>query len=474
MKKNSLNIIFFVVVFSATTIFASNPRDYEPGQMIVKQKGSSGFTLLSTNKVKEYARNKGANFVKRIIFPQKKYLLNSSEQGNCYLLSFSPDTDIYQKSEEIRNEDWVEYAEPNYYIYTHDFPNDPKYINQFYISQTELKKIFYIPENNEVIIGLIDSGIDSSHPDIVNSLFRNQAEILNNLDDDKNGYIDDVAGYDFSNYSNGLGSHIIEDKNGHGTHLAGVISAIINNNIGVAGLSSKAKLINLKFINGAGRGTQVDAAAAVRYAVDMGARIINCSWGYFKYTKILENAIKYAIDNNVIVLASVGNENSVIRTYPAFFDGVIGIGSISIAKTRSYFSNYGNVVDFTMYGENLYSLKPGMAYGEKSGTSQSTAVMSAIAARILSYNQNLNSKNVEDLFIRSAVDINQPGKDYYTGYGYISILKLFNELNIPVPGNPTPPTNIEEKEPDQNEKNILQMIIEVPIRIIAFILDIFI
>jgi serine protease len=464
-------LLIFFVLSSPLQIISIEKRDYEPGVLIVKLKKSNGFSTFSGSKIKNYSQGLGAKHIKRLVFPQKSFKA-ASQQSTFYLVKFTEQESIKTSAEKYQSEEWVEYAEPNYYVYANSFPNDAHYVDQSYLHQTKLKTALKLQEKEDVLVAVIDSGVDAYHIDIIDNIFRNKKEIINGIDDDNNGYIDDAAGYDFCNYSKGQGSNNPIDNYGHGTHIAGIIAAKTNNTIGIAGLNDSTKILNIKFLDSSGRGTQLDAAAAVRYAVDMGAKIINCSWGYRKYNQILKEAIQYATDNDVIVVAAVGNLSSTISEYPAAFDLVLGVASVDLSLNKSNFSSFGSNVDFSAYGRNIFSLLPQNRYGEKSGTSQAAAVVSSMASIILSQNPNLKPNEINNILINSSQDLGQPGKDGYTGYGIIDIPKLFSNMNIILPEEGT--VIKQTKGTPQNEsKNIFQIIIELPFAIIKGFLDIF-
>jgi subtilisin family serine protease len=354
-------------------------------------------------------------------------------QTSTWVLSIKDDASVDEFIEEAKLNSTVIYAEPVYPVEVFSTPNDPYYNDQYYLKVNELQKIVDLVPVNETIVAVLDTGVDVRHLDIETSIYINTNDPINGIDDDSNGIIDDYNGANFTGFSDGESVSSSLDEHGHGTHIAGIIAAQSNNSEGITGLNSKAKILNVRFLDQFGRGNQLDAAAAIIYAVDQGAQIINCSWGYFKSNTILKEAVEYAIENGVIVVAAIGNSNTNLEEYPASYDGVYSIGSVGSDNTRSYFSSFGDHLDFQFYGESLVSPVLNDAYGFKSGTSQSSAVMTGVISKFLSMDPTLSSSTIYNALLNSSSL--QSSKSYKNGYGTIDINTLipllgFNSLTI--------------------------------------------
>ena len=242
---------------------------------------------------------------------------------DTYVLSFSEDTDtdtlIKSISEDPELE--IEWIEPNVYLSICDFtPNDTYYNTeetwgQSYKDQWPLHSIQaqegwakFSSESDigkDVVVAVIDTGVDYNHPDMTGNMWYNPGETPdNNEDDDENGYIDDYRGWNFSgNNNNPMDDHL------HGTHVAGTIAAVTDNNTGIAGLSWHTKIMPLKGLSASGNGKLTDLADALYYAADNGADVINCSWGGFGYWHTIEDAVNYAHSKGCVVVAAAGNSN---------------------------------------------------------------------------------------------------------------------------------------------------------------------
>ncbi|MCC9602199.1 S8 family serine peptidase [Stieleria sp. JC731] len=255
-----------------------------------------------------------------------------------------------------------------------------------------------------VTVAVIDTGIDLDHPDLINSLFVNPGEIPGNgIDDDQNGYVDDVSGYDFVD----LDSYA-DDGNGHGTHVAGTIAAS-NNDVGATGVAPDAKVIPIRVLDDSGRGSDSSVAAGIRYAADIGAQIINLSLGGNASARIAA-AVEYATSLGSLVIAAAGNDSSSVPGYPAQYsaaiDSVLSVGAFdSNAELASFSNTVGNsgAIQIDAPGVGIYSTYIDGRYGTLSGTSMATPHVSAVAALTLSANPNLTSSQLRSLLVDGVI-----------------------------------------------------------------------
>ena len=243
-------------------------------------------------------------------------------------------------------------------------------------------------------------GIDINHPDL-------QGRILE-------------EGYDFLN-----NSFTMTDQNGHGTFIGGIISAIQDNYIGIAGIAGNAniKILPLKVANKKGEATHIDIIRAIDYAISEGVDIINLSLGSPVYNVAYNDAIQRAIANNIVVVSSIGNQGNLDNpiNYPAAYPGVISVGSIDITNTRAKFSNYNNYLDIVAPGVNIFSTKINGQYGYGHGTSFSSPMVAAAASLVKLANPSLNVEEVKEILVSSARDLGDKEYDIYYGYGALDI-----------------------------------------------------
>lgn len=259
--------------------------------------------------------------------------------------------------------------------------------------------------SQNVLVAIIDTGMDLTHPDLKNNLFVNTAELNGKpgIDDDGDGYVDDVYGWDFvNNRPNAV------DDNGHGTHCAGIIGAE-KNTIGSIGITPQIKILPLKFLSSNGSGDTKDAISAIDYAIKMGANVISMSWGGAGYSQLLDDAIQRARAKGIFVVAAAGNDssnNDVTPSYPAGIKGVIAVGSSDENDQLSSFSNYGkSSVMLIAPGSNIFSTYLSGTYKLLSGTSMATPQVAGALALSLSLRKDLTPNTILSVLCNSSEKI---------------------------------------------------------------------
>lgn len=267
--------------------------------------------------------------------------------------------------------------------------------------------------SREIVVAIVDTGIDVHHPDIKNNLWRNPGETgkdaqgrnkaTNGIDDDKNGYVDDVHGWNFV-HSNSE----ISDNHGHGTHIAGIVGAEGGNNYGVTGVAPKVSLMILKYFDpGSPSNNLVNTIKAFDYAVKMNAHIINYSGGGTEFSRKEFLSVKRAEQKGILFVAAAGNERSnsdFNKYYPADYDldNIISVTAINPNLRVLSSSNYGiRTVDIAAPGENIYSTMPNSRFGPMTGTSQATAFVSGVAALLMAHNRDFDAKAVRKYILRT-------------------------------------------------------------------------
>ena len=336
--------------------------------------------------------------------------LNRMQNG---LELWGVDSNLTEAYEIWANDPHILFIEPNYTFSVADtFPNDDRIGNLWGLHNTgqnggSIDADIDAPEawdlqtgSKEIVIGVIDSGIDYTHPDLAANIWTNPGEIPGNgIDDDENGYIDDVHGWDFVDDDADP-----MDGNGHGTHVAGTIAAAGNNEVGISGVSWDASLMALRFLNNSGNGSSYHAILALEYATMMGADITNNSWIGGSYSSAAQFAINQANDAGSLYVACAGNDrkdNDITPTYPASYLGnnVITVAATTKTDGLSSYSNYGaSTVDLGAPGSSILSTKPGGGYTTKSGTSMAAPHVSGVASLLLSKRADLSPAE-----IRSAI-----------------------------------------------------------------------
>ncbi|OVE80433.1 hypothetical protein BVY02_00175 [bacterium J17] len=335
----------------------------------------------------------------------------------------------------------VEFIEPNYIVSIDATPNDARYQELWGLhndAQTggttdtdiDASEAWDLSTgSSDVVVGVVDTGINYNHPDLAANIWRNPNEIPNNgIDDDLNGVIDDV--YGFNSLANNGDPN---DDHGHGSHCAGTIGAVGNNNIGVSGINWNVKIMGLKFLDANGSGSVQDAIDVLEYAVRMknsgvNLRVLNNSWGGTGFSQALNTAIEATRDAGILFAAAAGNEgndNDSNPTYPASYDldNIISVAAIDHDGNLASFSNYGaNSVHIAAPGVNILSTITNEDYASWSGTSMATPHVSGVAALILAREPTLSTSELKNR-IHSTVE--RPG----TLTGLVSTAGLLNAVN---------------------------------------------
>jgi subtilisin family serine protease len=321
-------------------------------------------------------------------------------------------------------------------------PNDPYYNNEWYLAKIKADSAWdKISAAPDIVIAVIDGRVDINHLDLKNNIWVNQKEIAgNSLDDDHNGFIDDINGWDFVRNSSTSPATFdpgwTEAGVDHGTMVAGIIAAQGNNGEGVTGVTWSAKIMPLRVLNDKGEGKVSDVVRAIDYAINNGADIINLSFVSFNYNEALQEAIARAHEAGVIIVAAAGNEQAggegydIDKTpiYPACYDGsfsenmVIGVAATDALDQKAKFSSYGHhCVDIAAPGISFFNTvtpggdpnNPSKLYdGYWSGTSMAAPLVSGAIALIEEANPELNQREVVSILFASADNIDRLNPDY--------------------------------------------------------------
>jgi len=316
--------------------------------------------------------------------------------------TISGNKSVLQAVKECSQSGNVEYAEPNYIYKASVIPNDPRFSQLYGMTKIGAPQAWDKQTGSKsVIVGVIDTGTDTDHDDLKANIWANPGETgggkeNNGVDDDGNGFVDDVHGWDFINNDNNP-----FDDNDHGSHTSGTIGAVGNNNEGVVGVNWNVSIMPLKFLAANGSGTTDDAVEAIIYGSNNGAKVLSNSWGGGGRSQALEDAIKFAKDHGVLFVAAAGNEssnNDSAPTYPANYEvaNVISVAASTESDNIAGFSNWGKkTVHLAAPGNNIVSTIARSRYASLSGTSMATPHVSGAAALVWAEYPSLTMNQVK-------------------------------------------------------------------------------
>lgn len=442
---------------------ASQDKEYSEDVILVKfkRKIANNPQQVMKGKMMRELKAKNKNKVKaERLFPQHA---EKAEAGQWYRITLPEKANIKALINRFKNDPDVVNAEPDYAVSLNAIPGDPMFPELWGLHNTgqnegKVDADIDAPEawdisqgSDQVVIAVIDSGVAYYHEDLADNMWVNTGEIPDNgTDDDGNGYIDDVHGYD------SIGRPDLPDIDflGHGTHVAGTIAAVGNNGIGISGVSWNSKIMNVRFLSGRGVGYTSDAIACIHYAILMGADIINASWGGIRYSQALYDAISAANDANILFVASSGNrinDNDQAPHYPSSYElpNIVSVSATNRDDKLAYFSNWGmESVHVTAPGRHILSTVPEgycrlcdfSGYRQLSGTSMSAPHISGAAALLLSLNPDATVSEIKEALIR-ATDPIAKMKYYSQSEGRFNLEKLLsNNLYFKISGLTTPIT----------------------------------
>ncbi len=399
-------------------------RDFDRRQAQLRSLGDLDQSLLTQKQRQLLRRQKRAAATGR-----------RPELGNIYRVRL--DLDAGESLDKVlaayRSRADVEYAELNPIISVCVTPNDPSYADQWALSKIHAAEAWDTCRgSSDVVIAVLDTGVDYDHPDLQGNLWTNEAERVGLpwVDDDDNGYVDDIRGYNFITYANDP-----RDDHGHGTAITGIIAAVGNNGTDIAGLCWTVRIMPVKVLGADGEGTAADAVPAIYYAVANGADIISGSWGGAEASNALGDAIAYAHAEGVVVVAAAGNSGSGDPYYPAAYPEVISVAATDAADQRWYLSNYGDWVDVAAPGHSVLSLRAALpgevtrtrGLARLSGTSLAAPHVSGACALLLAADPFLRCDELHRILTATGDPI-QPGICASNGR-----LNVYTALRVVIP-----------------------------------------
>lgn len=487
--------ILLLIILNYSNTQSENYNDYVQDELIVKFNTFNNHNnhLINTIDQSEF------DILNKKFDATSISLTGNKRLENTYLIKYSENQDLDILVDSYMQTGLFEFVEPNYIGKGGGeqgnlelIPNDQYFSRQYGLyndgsfslspsiadADTDMELAWDIERGDStIIVAVLDAGIRFGHPEFQNRLWQNNSEIINGIDDDGNGFIDDIFGWDFINKDNDP-----TDDHGHGTNVAGIIGANANNKIGYAGVDWFCKLMIGKILDNNNRGSLNGFAEGVYYAVDNGADVINMSVGGSFNSQLFQEAIQYAYDNGVVVVACMMNENNSVIYYPAGYETTIAVGSTNPndERTSPFFwrstsgSNFGQHIDVVAPGNYIYGLSNNSDTNYNTywgGTSQATPLVAGLCALLLAQNPDRTPDDIKTIIRNSSVDQvgksfeDTPGFDIYHGYGRVnayqaltysvsSIEDKYEESNVIL--FPNPVTNIVNIE---TEKSISRLIV---------------
>lgn len=391
-------ISFFIVLLLSYTISCQRSVVKETGLLtnrvplqIDRAKKVKSVLVKFRPKVKSAAR-------RQILEEQTDKPVERVRKLAVYEIDIKPGKSVQQTVKALESENEVEYAEANHRrsALVLATPNDPLFGLQYGLSKIMAPAAWDVEkgQTNTIKAAVVDTGVDLIHPDLSSKI---------------------VNGWDFVNNDN-----VAQDDHGHGTHVAGIISATTDNSVGVAGTSWGAQIMPVKVLDSDGSGTDADVSNGITWAVDNGAKVINLSLGGYEFSQTMQNATDYAYNRGVMVFAAAGNDGDSTVIYPAGNSNVVGVAATNSADRRASFSNFNSFVDVSAPGVNIASTYLGSQYAYLSGTSMATPYASGLAALLFSQNTSISTSQLFNTITLSSTDLGSSGWDAFFGYGRIN------------------------------------------------------
>jgi len=388
------------------------------------------------------------------IFEEAYNKMTPSRRGiyRNYRITLPDSISVEEAVSILRQNPNIEYAYPNYIREAYTIPNDPLFDQQWALSKISAPDAWDITEGNpDVVIAIIDTGVDYNHEDLASNIWTNPDEVPGNgIDDDGNDYIDDYMGYDFVSVSTsavapgedpGPRDNDPMDVHGHGTHCSGIAAAITNNGLGIAGVAPNCRIMAVRAgykMAGDGRGRLIDAdiEQAILYAIDNGAKVISMSFGANE-PGAYKDEIRTAYSEGIVLIAAAGNNSSSDFDYPAGMDEVIAVAATDQNDERSVWSsglasNYGHWVDVAAPGTSILSALPGDQYASWDGTSMACPHVAGLAALLVSKNPEYSNEQIRWLIRNNVRTLPELEPEFFPGFGII-------DAHTSVASSATPP-----------------------------------
>ncbi|MFQ6092861.1 MAG: S8 family serine peptidase [bacterium] len=405
----------------------------EPGQIVLKFKPhvlAKGTESLKTTGVASFDKKMDRFSVKEVrkLFKHKPIPEGSAlpDLSRIFYLTFPTHFDPVRVAREFAKDPSVEYAEPVWVDVVDETPNDPMFNQQTYLTKVKAVQAWDVQHGDStVVIAINDNGTDWEHPDLYENIWTNEVEAngVPDVDDDGNGYVDDIHGYDLAEDDNNP-TNAPQDPEGfwmHGTHTGGIAAAVTNNGIGVAGISWNCEIMPVKASYDSLPRLIHFGYQGIIYAAENGADIISNSWGGFgSFSQTNQDVVDYAYGLGSIVVASAGNSDTDAFHYPSAYANVLGVGWVNNSDIRV--ATYGISVDVCAPGSNIWNTYPDGSYGHAGGSSMSGPLVAGLCGLVKSQHPDWSNDQIVRQTVLTAdnIDAQNPGFEGLLGSGRIN------------------------------------------------------
>jgi subtilisin family serine protease len=422
MKK----FTFFAVILSIAFLFADKSHagdipwesDWRPGIVVLRvtpeyyvNTGDQAVERLGVEHIDRFMDDIQAVSIERAYPYCLPPVKDGADLAQIYNIYFPESFSVKEIAMDLAKLPGIEWAEPWWIQREFPYPNDTNRDDQYGLDLCDADEAYEISTGNkETPVAIVDSGVDMNHPDLAANIWVNPGEDLNgngvidndeinNRDDDENGKRDDFYGWDFMDG----GDNDPDDTHGHGTHCAGIASAVTDNNRGVASVGHSCGIMSVRTGDG---GLIYYGYQGIEYAARTGAKVISCSWGGYQSGNAEMNVINYAVEHDAMVICAAGNENTSAISYPAGYENAIAVAATDQNDRRANFSNYGDWVDIAAPGVSIASTYPGNRYVYMDGTSMACPFAASVAVLIRACYPDYTVAEATALLLDGADDIN--------------------------------------------------------------------
>ncbi len=423
MNKN-----IYLIILLLLPLFNYGQNSYITNTIVVKFKNSES---LKSNTNSQYARLgqiiSGDIVEYMAMFPEHSKRKNKNDLSRIFIVKTQDYDNLIQDIHALNKDAIIEYAQPYYLPVLLGEISDPLVGSQYYLNNIQAFDAHDINTGDtNIVIGIVDTGVDLLHPDIINSIKYNYNDPINGIDDDMDGFTDNFRGWDVANNDNNPNRLLST----HGTMVAGLAAATCNNKIGIYSIGYQSKVLPVKIMDN--RGQLSAAYQGIVYAADHGCQIINCSWGGQIPNPLCQDVIDYAIkEKNCLVIAAAGNSRTDQPFYPAACEGVLSVANTNGSDIKSSKSTYGVEVDICAPGENVLTTYLSNKYKGGWGTSFASPITAGCAALVLAQNPSYTGLQAgEQLRITADIIDTIPDNEYFYRHMGRGRVNAYNALTI--------------------------------------------